>query len=54
VFRRGDDGDVIVVAALRADAAVTGIAAVSDGETADITILYGPARERLPTVKTAS
>ena len=48
VFRKGDTGPVVVVAALSAEHAVTGIAAIRDGEApARLSIIYGPQREPL-------
>lgn len=50
LFRAGTDGDVLIVAALSADVAATGIAATTDGQgNTAITVLYGPQRETLPT-----
>jgi len=48
VFRKGDAGPVLLVAALSADHAVTGIAATRalDGD-AQLSIIYGPQRELL-------
>lgn len=49
LFRDGSAGDVLIVAALRAEVAATGIAATFDGEaTSALTVLYGPQREQLP------
>ncbi len=55
LFRNGSDGEVLVVAALSAQIANTGMAAVYDGEsTSDITVIYGPQRETLPTATSES
>lgn len=49
VFRGGDAGPVLVIGALTADRAVTGIAATRDVDgRAQLSILYGPQRELLP------
>jgi hypothetical protein len=50
VFRKGDAGPVLVVAALSAERASTGIAATRDlaGHT-QLSVISGPQRERLPT-----
>jgi hypothetical protein len=49
VFRKGDAGPVVLVAALSATRAVTGIAASHDLDApARLSILYGPQREPLP------
>ena len=48
VFRKGDTGPVVLVAALTATRAVTGIAAAHDLDApARLSILYGPQREPL-------
>ncbi len=48
LFRRGDEGPVLVVGAASARRAVTGIAAVrDDDDRVTITIVYGPARDRI-------
>ena len=48
VFRKGDMGPVLIVAALSAEHAVTGIAATRDpGGHARLSIIYGPQRELL-------
>jgi len=47
LFRRADGGPVLTLAALRAERAATGIAAVRAGERADVTVLWGPQRETI-------
>ena len=49
VFRKGDAGPVLIVAALSGARAATGIAAVSSADApARLSIIYGPGRELLP------
>jgi hypothetical protein len=49
LFRQGTTGPVLVIGALSAERATTGIAAIrGDDERAAVTVLYGPQRELLP------
>ena len=48
ILRRNPDGAAIVIGALRAEVATTGISAVRGDDGTELTILYGPQREQLP------
>jgi hypothetical protein len=47
LLRQEDGGPVVTLAALRAEVAATGIAAVRAGDRADVTLVWGPQRETI-------